>query len=74
MRLRELTSREEGKESTDEVAILSWALADLIDCSDESTKLKLQSEPLMSQLQDCYGGAASYAHQRIVKSCDGYGT
>lgn len=68
MRLRELTSKADVKGGAEEVATLAWALADLADYLDNSSKMKLQDEPLIPVLEHCYGGAASYAHQRLIES------
>ena len=54
--------------SKDEVATLSWALADLADYMDNASKEKLESEPLLAELEHCYAGAASHAYHRLCET------
>lgn len=68
MRLRELTSTADVKGGAEEVAVLAWALADLADYIDSSSKSKLQNEPLIPVLEYCYGGASSHAYHRLTES------
>lgn len=69
MRLRSLISKEGSQDgSKEEVATLSWALADLADYMDNASKEKLESEPLLAELEQCYGGAASHAYHRLSES------
>ena len=69
MRLRSLISKE-GSQGGDkeEVATLAWTLADLADYMDIASKEKLESEPLLTELEHCYAGAASHAYHRLSES------
>jgi len=71
MRLRELLAAESSKTLApcgEEVALLAWALADLAEYIDASTRVALRSEPLVPLLETCYGGTAAFAFQRLQES------
>ena len=69
MRLRSLISKRESEGgSKEEVAALAWTLADLADYMDNKSKEKLESEPLLAELEHCYEEAASPAYHRLSES------
>lgn len=73
IRLRVLIAENKTAESSGELAVMAWTLADLADYLDTTAKLKLQGDPIIAELDACHDGVASFAYQRLAGLLNGLG-